>query len=117
MQNVSTTPINGEVTPEPCPLCSGPMQWKQNRTSKTFFMGCLRWPGCHGTRTVDGKNSVIGEQVQNRLHRLLKAAVLASDDECLIFNAEQLDSADRYELHLDEIKEDKSYIVTVRERT
>lgn len=101
---------------QPCPTCGGEMQWKNNRSSGSRFMGCVKWPACTGTRDEHGVSSVISAQRQNRMWAMLKAAILAADDECLTFSEEQLTNAGQFELHLDEITEEKSYILTVRRK-
>nr|MBP9669425.1 topoisomerase DNA-binding C4 zinc finger domain-containing protein [Candidatus Paceibacterota bacterium] len=43
----------GDVPAEfPCPLCSGPMEFKLSRNGK--FMSCKKFPECHGSRKEDG---------------------------------------------------------------
>lgn len=102
---------------KPCPLCGGEMSWKENRWTKSPFMSCNRWPDCVGTRTKDGVSSVISAAArQHRTWAIVKAAVLASEDECLTFTEQQLADADLHELHIDEITEEKSYVVTVKRK-
>jgi hypothetical protein len=93
------------------------MQWRQNRTSLRWFQGCLQWPGCKGTRDYDGNDTRISPQRQNRIQAILKAAILRSEDECLTFSSAELEQAELYELHLDEVTEEKAYILTVQEGT
>lgn len=92
------------------------MEWRKNRTSGSSFMGCMKWPKCNGTRNEHGVDSRISAHVQTRLHRLLIAAALNSEDDCLTFTSAQLAEVDNYELHIDEVSEDKSFIVTVRRK-
>lgn len=99
-----------------CPTCNGAMRWCQNRTSRAWFQGCKKWPTCNGTRDVNGVDTRVSPQSQSRIHRILKAAVMQSEDECLTFTEEQLRAADLYELHLDEIAEEKSYVVTIKKK-
>lgn len=100
----------------PCPTCGGGMQWKQNRTSKNYFMGCLQWPTCNGTRDENGVDTRISAAKQNRMWTFLKAAVLNSEDDCLTFSERDLAAADGYELHLDEVVEARSFVLTVRKK-
>lgn len=89
------------------------MRWAQNRTSFTWFMGCTKWPTCNGTRDPNGVDSRISASSQNRLHRIIKAAVLCSEDECLTFTTEQLARADLYDLDIEEVTESQAFVVTV----
>lgn len=110
------TNVQIDYTPDTCPVCSGPMQWRHNRVSGNRFMGCLAWPGCRGTRTEDGTSSVISANRQNRMWAMLKAAILRSSDECLTFSHADLEAAEEFDLHIDEVKEEKAYVLTVRKK-
>jgi len=37
-----------------CPKCGSPMRLRQNKTNKTYFFGCSKFPSCKGTRQPDG---------------------------------------------------------------
>lgn len=37
-----------------CPVCNSPMVERTNRTSGEKFLGCSRYPGCRGSRNIDG---------------------------------------------------------------
>lgn len=113
----NTTPPPSQGTFN-CPVCNGPMLRKQNRANGTMFWGCNRFPSCRGTRNADGLPTTIGDNVllSQRLSRLLKAAVLASDDECLTFREDDLSQVDLYELHIDTVSEEGGYVVTVRKK-
>lgn len=99
-----------------CPACNGPMQWKQNRTTGNWFMGCHDFPTCTGTRDSQGNDSRISPQRQNRQWAMLVASVLRSEDEVLSFSYDDLVNADKYELHLDDVPEERSYILTVKKK-
>lgn len=98
----------------PCPTCSGPMHWKQNRTSQSWFMGCQKWPRCVGTRNEEGVPTGISPANQQRFIQMLKASVMRSEDECLVFSKDDMEKAEQFDLHLEEITEERSYVLTVR---
>lgn len=37
-----------------CPKCGSYMRLRQNKTNKTYFFGCSKFPSCRGTRQPDG---------------------------------------------------------------
>lgn len=111
-----TTPDVGQDTGIPCPTCSSKMLWRKNRTSNSWFMGCTAWPGCSGTRDSSGVSSVIAPHRQNRVWAILKAAIIASEDEALTFTQAQIEEAEQYELHVEEVTEESAYVATVRKK-
>lgn len=93
------------------------MVWRENRLNNTRFMGCVNFPQCRGSRNEDG----IAKEIANagevtRIQRLLKAAVLASETECLTFSEADLQCVDQYELHINSISEENAYVVTVEKK-
>lgn len=93
------------------------MQWKQNRTSKQWFQGCCSYPTCNGTRRQNGSTSTPTPQtIHNHSHivNMLKAAVLSSEDECLVIDEPDFDKAKLYELHVDEVPEERKWFVHVK---
>lgn len=92
------------------------MHWKQNRVSQSWFMGCKAWPRCVGTRNEMGLPTAISPANQKRVLDMLKAAVRHAEDECLTFTHAELAEGDLFELHVDEVTEEKSYILTVRKK-
>lgn len=105
------TPSNVETLP--CPQCGGRMALRKNKVSQESFFGCMNYPKCTGTRTGQGLPSVISAVSLTRIQRILKAAVLASEDECLTFNEGDLRDVDQYELNIEAMIEDQGYVVTV----
>lgn len=73
----------------------------------------MKWPGCTGTRDEKGVSTNVSAQTQNRLHKMLAAAILRSEDECLTFSEEDLTNASSYQINLEEIKEERSYVLTL----
>lgn len=114
-QTLNTPPMTrSELEALPCPDCGGKMAWRKNKVKQTDFLGCISYPQCTGTRSVNGLPTSISNNTLSRLHRILKAAVLASEEECLTFSEAQLTEADSHELHIEQIVEEKAYVVTTR---
>lgn len=114
--NTSSPPMTrSELLTLLCPQCGGRMAFRTNKAKGTEFLGCLAYPACTGTRNgMNGLPTTISNQTLSRLHRILKAAVLASEEECLTFSEAQLTEADSHELHIEQIVEERAYVVTTR---
>lgn len=98
-----------------CPECSSEMVLRKNRSSNTQFYGCRRYPRCYGSRDENGVASKVAVSYASVM-RMLKAAVLYSEDQVLIFKEEVLTDIDSYELHMEHIQEEGAYTLTVRRK-
>lgn len=115
MSSIPQQKINGEeIEGVTCPECNGKMLWRnQKRNPQNWFMGCARFPRCAGVREESGIASSAG--YNNRVHNLLKAAILAADDEVLILYDEHLSRVHDFQIKIEPVADPErpGYVVTL----